>query len=1056
MNFEVYAYWNIEELTATFNAVAALMGSGDYLGLLRTLALVGILSLALVVLAGKGRMEDFWKWVIMLALFNGMLLVPKTNVIVVDRTGTTPAQVVANVPIGLAAFAHSTSKIGDWLTGAFETVFALPGDLQFRTSGTLFGHRVLQERLAIKSGQPILTSNFYEFYRECITPELASGYIRMNDLMKTNDIWGTLNGLTNPSRLVTLRDTADPTIMQTVGCTAGYTTLTTQLNVEAANQLGLLGNRMYPGMPSALANTAISGSLATSTNYLLGLSATATDTIKQSIVSNAVIDAQYTIPAQIGDAASAATNLAQAQAVRQTGDAYKAMAKLAEGTMPKARNAIELVQYAVFPIILLLTLVAGHHGGSVLKMYAGSLLWIQLWPPLYAIMNFLMNVQAQKALTSATNGGGMSLESYSYLNNSVVSDQAIAGMLVLSIPAIAAALIKWGDAGLRSVGASFAPRDAEKAAAALAQGNMNMGNASLGNVQHGNYSALQHSTQPSLAAGAGKMASADSFGSMERTGDAVTVKSGNMTMTGFDRNRDGRFTIDEVTNVSAAGSSLMGAVAQSGIGRSASDVSYSGEGTQASSGRAASVGETQTAKLTKDQSATFQRQLSEALNTEIGGDTSAGTSTGTGNVVTTGRDYSGKKGLTNQEGVSVDSALTAGGSGASGKSQEGQSPKESGRAGRLAMALAEKATGISARVAGAVKTGQRYDESADQTIRTATQDELRHAADVARRGLLRVAGSTSDQGFKQAAERAASTLDKARTYDSKELASLTEQHEAGSRRQAGDENRSNVSVDETLVMAKSGYEMLFGKGAEVTPERLSRFQREWNQNQGFREDVALEARDRIAKTRLASEGVQTPESPQDVRQGGEMTLARLDEKGKAQVAAENSANSKEVHRQQHAHPKSQPDLSPAAKHYAETLSSATELTKQKESQVLLESGITMMANQLYQDRQKGAGTVLLNAYGFGAGSANVQEYAGKLREAAQKDPELAKGLATIALNNRTGTQPNQGDMAWLEATAMQSVRQAEGRASEGAGWVADQAGKALDIFSPSDSPSTRK
>ena len=53
MNFEVYAYWNIEELAATFNAVAALMGSGDYRGLLRTLALVGILSLALVVLAGK-------------------------------------------------------------------------------------------------------------------------------------------------------------------------------------------------------------------------------------------------------------------------------------------------------------------------------------------------------------------------------------------------------------------------------------------------------------------------------------------------------------------------------------------------------------------------------------------------------------------------------------------------------------------------------------------------------------------------------------------------------------------------------------------------------------------------------------------------------------------------------------------------------------------------------------------------------------------------------------------------------------------------------------------
>ena len=142
MNFEVYAYWNIEELTATFNAVAALMGSGDYLGLLRTLALVGILSLALVVLAGKGRMEDFWKWVIMLALFNGMLLVPKTNVIVVDRTGTTPSQVVANVPIGLAAFAHSTSKIGDWMTEPSRPSLRFPVTCSFvpaeHCSGTGF------------------------------------------------------------------------------------------------------------------------------------------------------------------------------------------------------------------------------------------------------------------------------------------------------------------------------------------------------------------------------------------------------------------------------------------------------------------------------------------------------------------------------------------------------------------------------------------------------------------------------------------------------------------------------------------------------------------------------------------------------------------------------------------------------------------------------------------------------------------------------------------------------------------------------------------------------
>ncbi len=36
MNFEVYAYWNIEELTATFNAVAALPRPGRVIRFPRT------------------------------------------------------------------------------------------------------------------------------------------------------------------------------------------------------------------------------------------------------------------------------------------------------------------------------------------------------------------------------------------------------------------------------------------------------------------------------------------------------------------------------------------------------------------------------------------------------------------------------------------------------------------------------------------------------------------------------------------------------------------------------------------------------------------------------------------------------------------------------------------------------------------------------------------------------------------------------------------------------------------------------------------------------------
>jgi len=285
---------------------------------------------------------------------------------------------------------------------------------------------------------------------------------------------------------------------------------------------------------------------------------------------------------------------------------------------------------------------------------------------------------------------------------------------------------------------------------------------------------------------------------------------------------------------------------------------------------------------------------------------------------------------------------------------------------------------------------------------------------------------------------------------------LTEQQEAGTRRQAGNETRSGVSVDESLVMAKTGYEMLFGRGAEVTPERLSAFQREWNSNQGFREDVALETRDRLAKSRLATGGVEPPRSLEAVRAEGQQALVALDNKGSEAVATQSQANSNRVKGQQYQSPHTMPDLSPAAMAYADAFNAANDQIKRKESQVALESGITVMANQLYQEHQRGTGTVLLNSFGFGAGSASVQDYAAKLRGAAQQDPELAQGLATIGSNNRAGALPTPADMAWLESKAKQSVRQAEGTAAEAAGWFADQAGKAVDLFSPNGTKSTKE
>ncbi len=524
--YEVYAYWNVAELEAMFNAVASLMGSSDYRGLLQTIAIVGMIVVVIATLTGRERLDGMWKWLFFLAIFQSMLLIPKVTVTIVDRTGNEPPRAVANVPIGLGAFAHTMSKVGDWLTGSFETVFALPDDVKFRKNGTLFGHRVLSERQAIKSGSPVLTSNLLEFYRECVAPDITTGYIRMKeDILEVNNIWDSLNGKTNPSRLVTIRDTTDPTVMNTVGCDAAYQTLTTQITAESSRQMTVLGTRLYPRMTTTDASVAIAGSLATSTNYLLGLSASAQDTVKQAIVANFMIDVQYLLPAQLGDAASSQTNLAMAQSLRSTSDSYKLMARIAESTMPKVRNAIEMVQYAIFPVFLLFVVLSGHQATGVIKSYAASLFWIQLWAPLYAVMNFIITMYSRSQYINGSAASGLSIEQMSFLNTAIVSDQAIAGMLVISIPAIAAAIVRGGEVGLQAVAGLVAPtRDPEKIASGLAMGNMQMGNASLNNVSHDTMKGLAVDMNPSLRQGATNYQARGGFDYSHFSGGGFVVK----------------------------------------------------------------------------------------------------------------------------------------------------------------------------------------------------------------------------------------------------------------------------------------------------------------------------------------------------------------------------------------------------------------------------------------------------------------------------------------------------------------------------------------------------
>ena len=470
MIYTIYSYWNITELTGVFNAIAALVGSADYGGAIRFLALVAMMALAMAVLSGRGRMDEFWQWTLMAALFNGFLLAPKATVQLVDKTGTNPPAVISNVPIGLAAIASSVSTIGYWLTSAYETVYALPSDLNFEANGMMFGQRVQKELDYLKPATVAWQNDFNNYYSQCLVPDILNGTLTQDQINSSSNIWSLL-GNTNPGLYVTL------STVGTVNCPAAYNDLNTRLTTSEvpATLQQLAVSELSQTTSQALAVNSMSNTIVDSASYFYGIATSANAAVQQGMVSNAIIDAHCNMLAQTSNTALATECLTQSEGFRQTNSSYIAMANIAQSSMPKVRNAIELIQYAIFPIILIFIVVAGHKALAVLAGYVKSLVWIQLWPPLYAVVNYMMNVHAAY-WGNATQGNAMALQYQQWITSSSVSDQAIAGMLVVAIPPIAWGIVKGGEIGLQAIGSlASPPHSVEKLATQMAEGNFQNG-----------------------------------------------------------------------------------------------------------------------------------------------------------------------------------------------------------------------------------------------------------------------------------------------------------------------------------------------------------------------------------------------------------------------------------------------------------------------------------------------------------------------------------------------------------------------------------------------------
>ncbi|HHC71954.1 MAG TPA: conjugal transfer protein TraG [Thiotrichales bacterium] len=514
--WEIFTYGNGEFLALIFNGIVALMGDGAFESLIRLAGVVGLLYVifrAAFLSAGKAD----WGWFFLYITLYGALFVPKVNVTIVDRIIPNNTRTIANVPIGLGVLAATLNQVGDWMTRAAESVYTLPNDLQYQTNGAVFGAELLSAAGRWEITNPDFLENMQEFLRQCVFYDLLLRNYTWRELTEAPDTWVFIRNTTSrfryfrfscytppfhtPNELNANCGNSDHTVLYLQCRDGARTTLTNAWTFEVDRASKIFGRRIFTDEQNqALASARLLATLPVSYDYLADVTKSASDIMRANMLANTLRRSLSNAAANV-DAAGAVQDMAVAQAEVQQRSTYETLGVLMGKYLPLMRNIYEGLLYGIFPFIFLLILLP--MGMRIASGYVKHLVWLQFWPPLYAILNLLMTLDQQsKSLAASKLEIGtnvLSLATHSGLAQVATDTAILAGFMTTSVPLIAYGLVTGGQMALTQLASQIG--SVAQAAAARSAATTTSGNLQLGTYSVENTGMFQNTTSPTTHAG---------------------------------------------------------------------------------------------------------------------------------------------------------------------------------------------------------------------------------------------------------------------------------------------------------------------------------------------------------------------------------------------------------------------------------------------------------------------------------------------------------------------------------------------------------------------------
>jgi conjugal transfer mating pair stabilization protein TraG len=518
--YEIITYGGGNVLNGVFEAIARMRGAGQGASLFSGIIIIAVLCgyiRTILENINNTNIKASVMWAFGWSIFLSLMYVQTVRVVIIDRTLNQENQ-IANVPFGIALFASLSSQISDLLTKEFETQFSVPDDHRsYQKYGSLFSEALVTTASKFEIINPRIERNFRNFARQCVMYDVRIGNkYTLEDLMYADNIWELIMTRTSRLRMFDYFD-GQQSLVKT--CIEGAANLNDDLTAEAERNKQILawrlfgksnqeqGNDPFTARKTEMARNAIEGQLNTAHGFLTNMAGDASSILKQHMVRNAIKDSVIK-NAQVVGASAAAQGFAIARAQEQQRNTFQILGDLSGKALANLTIVFQAILYGSFMLIILV--VVQPNGFQFLKKYLGLVLWVQSWPPLFAIINYIQTEELRSASIAAStyiDGAGRVAVGWNLFTSPAIIQAnldiaAFAGFYSISVPLIAISLVQGVQSFLTLAShlGSVTQGSASHAAEEMTTGNYSYGNINLDNYSASNTNANHWNTAGSYTA----------------------------------------------------------------------------------------------------------------------------------------------------------------------------------------------------------------------------------------------------------------------------------------------------------------------------------------------------------------------------------------------------------------------------------------------------------------------------------------------------------------------------------------------------------------------------